>query len=277
MSYVVHNLQSVHSSSSFLTRFRMWLPDEQSRWGGNRLVHLMGKIKIRIPTGLTFAILAGIYTLKGKRQASQVIRWPAAFGHHLTPTTVLSKLNNGIWTPNAVRVFISRNLDITYSIIVNDGQRPMAVGRRIILTRKKEVFHHQLVIASAYQNCHLASRLLENAIALYVELDITAVRLTAGLVGRGMVWPKFGFRPASDREWKKIHGRIRQNLSRLDAELRTRFENDTGEPIESFVENLLASGGPKSIWGVSDLDDNWRSVSNPRLGLGSFLWGPSSC
>jgi GNAT superfamily N-acetyltransferase len=271
MTDIGENMLHARSSSSFVTRFRLWLWDEDSAWSRNWLVNLVGKWPIRVPAGLSFAKFKGIYTLDGKREQSQLRRWPAAFGTQLLPTDVLQKLTRGLWAPNALRVFISRKRDIAYCIVVNDGARPMAVARRTIVRRTQEAFHHHLVVVRECQRRRVGSRLLRNAIELYRDLDIGAVRLTAGLSSGGMVWPKFGFRPVSQGEWEGMHGEIRKNMHQLDEKFRKAFEDKMGETIDLYIERLLTTGGPMSIWGLSDLDETWRFVSNSEHGLGSFL------
>ncbi len=273
---VADNLQSASSPSSFVTQLWMWFCDEESRWHWfryGRLVKCVAKRRISVPVGLTLASPRGIHTLGPRRQGRQVRRWSAAFGKNLLPTDVLHRLTDGLWQPNAVRVFISSAIDVKYCIVINHGTTPVAVGRRVIVRRKSEAFHHRMVTDERYQGRGLTSRLMANTIPLYEELGIGAVKLMAGLSAGSMVWPKFAFRPVSKGEWKRVQGGVRHNLRQLDHEFKRHFEDKTGEQIESYVERLLATQDPQAIWRVADLDERWSPIPGRERGqgLGSFL------
>jgi GNAT superfamily N-acetyltransferase len=268
---VAENLRRASSSSFLTSHLWMWFADEESKW--YRLFKpVFGRITISVPVGLTFASGWGKHTLASWRQELQVARWPDAFGNELLPMTVLNQLNRGLWNPNALRIFISRRFNIKYCLIVNENENPAAVARRAVFRRKREAFHHRIVLTKSYQGHGFASKLLANTIPFYRELGVVAVKLIAGLSAGSKVWPKFGFRPVSKREWKKIHREIRRNLRRLDQGFKISFQDIAGERIEPYVERILAKPAPQGIWALSDLDDDkWPPVPNWKVGLGSFL------
>lgn len=268
---IAEDARNACGSSSLVTKLRFWLADENSTLGNNALVGFLGNARVRIPCGLTFASFGGVFTIKGWRSEWQLKRWPQAFGSRLLPTTLLGRLRQGLSNPNAVRIFISRKLDIKYCVIINKDESPVAVARRVIVCRRNEVFHHTLIVDQRYQGRGLASTLLASAVSLYSDLNITAIRLIAGLSAGGMVWPKFGFRPESESDWMRMHGGIRQNLKEVDVRVKDHFQALSGHSLDSFVENLLSTGGPKDIWGLSDLDQRWPRVPDSTIGLGSFL------
>ncbi len=269
---VIADLRSASRPESIRTSIRLWLPDEQSAWG-NRLKYffrLIGRKKISIPAGLTFAKLRGILTLGGRPQTVQIDRWPMAFGH-IMPTTVLERLTDRLPRPNAVRAFISRRSAFTCCIVVNDRETPVACGRRLVNRRRGEAFHHMLIVTPAHQRHRLGSQMLANAVALYNQLGISRISLVAGLSAGGAVWPKYGFRPVSQKEWKKTHKRIRRNLAQLDASVKQQYSRLRATSLEAEVERLLGSSSPASIWGVCDLNCVGVAIPNWEYGLGAYL------
>jgi hypothetical protein len=268
-SLVTDDLRKTNSSAAFLTHSWMWLANEESRW--YPLVKLLaGNKNISIPAGLTFASRWGKHTLGRRRERTQIRRWLETFQDKL-PSSVLDRLNYGFWHPNALRIHISRRLNIRYCIVVNRGAEPAAVAKRVIFVSKGDAFHDRAILTEPFQGRGFVSRMMANTIPLYRELDIKIIKLIAGLTDGSKVWPKFGFRPASEAQWRKVKKKIRHNLKRLDSSFKQYFEDETGERIESHVESILRPQNPQAIWRTSDLDEMWPSVPNWERGLGSFL------
>jgi GNAT superfamily N-acetyltransferase len=258
----------------FETELRLWLPDEESSWGRRLrlLIARIGPRRIRIPEGLTFAKCRGIETLDGDARKYQMARWRSVLGETLLPTRVLERLTEQLPQPSAVRVLVARRHRVHYCVIVNNRDASAAVGRRMIRYKQKQAFHELLHVDSEHQKSGIAGRLLANTIRLYVELGIKSVRLTAGLSAGGSVWPKLGFLPVSEAEWKKIHKTIRVNLSRLE-QLIEGTPTVLGQPLDVYVTKVLGLKGVAGIWAISDLDKTAAHIQIPgyRYGIGSYL------
>jgi hypothetical protein len=96
-----------------------------------------------------------------------------------------------------------------------------------------------LVVNPDLQHSGLSAQLLANAIPGYRGLKIQCIQLDAGLSAGGSVWPKFGFQPVTEKEWRSIHPRIRKNLAKLDAGVTTYYQQNYGKDLAQVIDSLL--------------------------------------
>lgn len=265
---------------TFRTKLELWLPDRNSLWG--RWLDLplapFRKVSIRVPEGFSSGTLNGSCSLPELAASTQAQRWAQAFSPPSTPPfdpplkgdDFLIALTESVGSPRALRVYVKRNLDVKYCLIINRGDIPLAVARREMRLKRHEAFHNMLVVNPALQQSGLSSQLLANAIPVYQALDIRCIRLDAGLSAGGSVWPKFGFQPTTQEEWRSTHPKMRKNLAQLDAGVKMYYQLNYGKDLSQVVDSILAKPMPNSIWAISDLDLIMPAVSGPR-GLGSCL------
>ena len=262
--------------NSFVTKLKLWLPDEESPWGQrlHRLFRLIGARTVRVPEGFSCAKRGGLSTVKGKALDSQIKFWRKALPNH-PPSLVLAILTNKFAGPCSVRVLFSSASTMNYCVIINDGATPLAVGRRLIRLDEKYAFHNLLQVDRNQQGKGLAGRLLVNAVYLYNVLNIAEIRIVAGLSAGGAVWPKFGFHPESAEEWQGTHATIRAKLAKIQPALLAKYKTKTGVELADVLENLFSQKDPAIIWSISDLDKTGIKVSDPTSGtdynLGTFL------
>ena len=220
-----------------------------------------------MPRGFSFAKWDGIRSLTTKEEMNQTVRWAAAFQPQQQQPNVFRTLTQTFNGPCAVRVFIKDGSKIHYSVIVNEGDVPVAVGQREILPTG-EAFHHFLHVDDKWQSKGYGGRLLCNAVTWYRTLrtpKIHSIKITAGLSAGGSVWPKFGFRPVNAKEWTRTHRKIRLNIQKIPAQAKNEFQQGMKQDLAAYVDNILAEIGPSGIWAISDLDirDETRNIKIP--------------
>jgi GNAT superfamily N-acetyltransferase len=235
-------------------------------------------VSISVPEGFSFGALNGCLNLPELAAGIQTERWQQAFTPPSTPKfdppltgdNLLLALTHSAGNPRAMRVYVKRNLDVKYCLVINRGDIPLAVARREMRLKRHEAFHNMLVVNPAAQQAGLSSQLLANAIPLYRDLNIRCIQLDAGLTAGGSVWPKFGFQPVTTEEWRKTHSRIRKNLAQIDGGVRSSYHLNYGKDLFQVVDSILDTPTPNSIWAISDLDLIMPAISGSR-GLGSYL------
>jgi hypothetical protein len=165
---------------------------------------------------------------------------------------------------------------LRFVVLLSHEGEPIAYARRIWYPRERHVEHSIFTVSEAYRNGSVGARLLANSLPFYTELGVRTVGLTAGLTAGGAVWPLFGFRPATYKDWEGVKLTIRRNYARLPARVGRSYP---GGPLTlgRAISTILKDPHPDGIWSVVDLDPDRkaaRAADLPRS-LGSWLLGGS--
>lgn len=231
----------------FWTPLSLWFPDLESTrgklWAPLRFLSLLVPLWLR--SGLSFATMRGAWAV-----APRIERWTAGFDG-VAPNEVYALLTEQLPKPNAVRVAIAEEGEVTYHLVVTH----VAYARRKLERARGTAFHDLLMIPKKHRGGGMALHVLANAVALYRRLGITRVDMVAGLSHGSPYWSKLGVRPVDHDEWDRLRMRLERKLDRRFGKASDQARNDARE--------LLRNAEPRAIWQLRRLVD---SVTGRRLG-----------
>lgn len=172
----------------------------------------------------------------------------------------------------AVRVRILRPSTIRFVLLCSNEGTPLAYARRYWHPQQRHMEHALIAVAASARGGSVGTQILANSIALYRDLDIRTVGLTAGLSAGGAVWPLFGFRPTTRVEWERVKAVIRKNYLRLPPEAAQAYEGGP-HALRRAVSAILQDPHTDGIWSVVDLDPSRIAARAGKLphSLGAWL------
>ncbi|HKR46686.1 MAG TPA: hypothetical protein VJU59_44670 [Paraburkholderia sp.] len=183
-------------------------------------------------------------------------------------------LLRGFPKDSAVRLHFRRPGHFEFFLLSTDATgAPHVYGRRVttLTGAERTVRHDLLAIRKRPQVPGTnAAQVLASSIALYRQLAVQSVTLMAGLSDGGAVWPRFGFVPASARDWQDVGRTVRANLRKVGDEYRTGFALRNGVGLDEMVELIIDDSDPKSIRSLLMLDSAARDEQARLLGAGGL-------
>jgi GNAT superfamily N-acetyltransferase len=125
------------------------------------------------------------------------------------------------------------------------GEEVGQMSRQITFPKDSapEVYHAYFRLAPELQSQGLGKSLLAQSVELYDQIGVESVSVDAGLSVGGYAWAKYGFKPDSPAEAKRLFDQVRDRLDEASVPNRTR----------RLVQNLLKDNKPEAIWALSDL------------------------
>ena len=133
------------------------------------------------------------------------------------------------------------------------GGNGVTLRRNIIRSKAKGlvVEHSEFRLSKERQGNGTAKKVLASSIRLYEELGVDRIELNANIDVGGYAWARYGFTPATKKEWRGLADALMLRLSKL-----------TVSDADS-VKALLSSDNPKAIRAVAALRE---PVSDPLSG-----------
>ena len=169
----------------------------------------------------------------------------------------------------ALRTVVVEKERLVAYIIHTVGARGTFIGRRILNIPGRQAYHDTLIShhidRAARANLSFTARMLDSAVKVYADLGIRHVYLTAGLSKGGRIWPKYGFRPLDEAQWKRCGTGILQNFDQMPQQVRDRRAK--------LVNRLVKESDPLNIREIYALDDQVPDILNEtqRRNLGPVL------
>ena len=258
--------------SSFSIKLLYWFPTAEMLRGQryeialNLLRRSLGWKVIQLPRGMSRSRYRCTRTEKYDR--AFVERWfslsdritgdrealhPANFHRDLLPA---------LFEDRALRIEMPDDSTIVYCIIMRPSAAAGIYGRREIRFDDGCAYHDVLYAdPPPPKDLELSKELLVTAVKYYRRLGLREITLTAGLNIGGLLWPKFGFRPATEQAWEQAKPKIRKNLRLLS--------KASIAPYLSEIEVYLADPDPTAIWNISNIKALTAGTNGQDLG--SFL------
>jgi hypothetical protein len=174
--------------------------------------------------------------------------------------------------PTALRIDVdekeAHRLDLVY-ILATIKKEPNAFAKRWIDRSNKLAYHEVFYV---YRNQRpgggLARNLLKGAISFYKKCGITRIELIAGFTMGGALWPRYGFRPKTPKDWEDLKPAI---ISRMDQQ-----PDKVKKIYGPTVKSILEQADPRAIWDLSALkhtSDPPRDTLGWRLLAGTYWRG----
>lgn len=175
--------------------------------------------------------------------------------------------------PYAVRVHVRKQRTVKCWLLLTDGKRPLAYAERTLDFHKKRAAHDYLVIVPESQSNGYGAQLLANALSVYAQMGIAEITLTAGLSAGSSVWPRLGFSPESEAEWRRLRERIILNASKLSASVHDAYFSKYGRCLSAAIDAIVSDDDPRAIYDLVDLDpgNQTSKLANLKHGIAGEL------
>lgn len=168
-------------------------------------------------------------------------------------------------SPFAVRVNFRTHRAATCWLILTDGKNPLGYAQRTLDFPNKRVAHDYLALVPDSQKGGYGARLLANALSVYPRMGISEITLTAGLTAGSSVWPRLGFLPESEDEWKRLRKRIVSNASKLSNSVHQAYSVAHGRSLSDAIDAIVLDDDPLAIFDLVDLDPGGKASTLANL------------
>jgi hypothetical protein len=178
------------------------------------------------------------------------------------PSTLIKTLLSEIPEECRIKVCCQKGGTGRFELRFRDGTEQVATATRTFNLAEKVVNHAGFNVVRQRRGRGLAKLLTRNSLAVYRELGISRVTLSAGLEAGGYVWARFGFLPSRE-DWFRVRGDVQAKLTTV---------GEVPAEAKEALTYALVDDDPVAIWDIADLDAKVDDTSLGRLLLSGTAW-----
>lgn len=171
-------------------------------------------------------------------------------------------INSGLALDAQVKFSRKYDIDCCDVRFMREGESVGAAERQFSLA-DGVVSHIYFDLNEAERKRGLGSRFLRNSVVAYRLQGIRTIRTKAACEAGGYTWARLGFIPDLN-SWQGITGEIQKRLNAV----RTEIPQETA----MYVDTLLRSSDPKSIWSIADMQYHVNGKPLGRFLLAGSCW-----
>jgi hypothetical protein len=237
----------------------------------------IGNVRVQIPKGFSLSVwrtrgaigrqISSNVLEEWRRLEARLSQCDLYYSPRLShPSDLASELLPSIFPEAALRLEFGGFASFCYYIIFRQTNGGGVYARRkISITATDRYAYHDLLIADPIPpGVKIADRLLKRAVAFYRRICVRRVELVAGLSRGGAIWPKFGFRPKTEQDWRRCGQEILARLRTLDESIQLRWSD--------AVKHIVSIQSPRAIWLISSIAEQVEGVKLGDLLLGGTTW-----
>lgn len=175
-------------------------------------------------------------------------------------------------SPYSIKLNLRKRQSVRYWLLLTNGSQPMAYAQRTLNFPNKSAAHDYLAFVPSAQSNGYGAQILANALSVYSHMGISKITLTAGLSAGSAVWPRLGFAPESEDEWRRLCKRITSNVTKLNPSVHQAYQSIYGRPLVDAIDAVVGDKDPQAIFDLVDIDPGNRAAK-----LTGLMHGIAGC